>query len=199
MSQRFIFLLIFIGFTSCNSSGKLYNLPAITKKGNIQAVIEIPAGTNAKIEYRKEEQKFITEKENGKKRKIDFLPYPGNYGFIPSTFSNPEKGGDGDALDVLVISEALKTGTAIEIIPLGMLKLIDEGEEDYKIIGVPAQKSKQVIKADNFRDFSKNYPQIKLIIETWFRYYDKEDSLKILGWEDEKAAYMAIRKSQKTL
>ena len=43
---------------------------------------------------------FIIDKKNGEERIVQFLPYVGNYGYIPSTFSDPEEGGDGDALDV---------------------------------------------------------------------------------------------------
>lgn len=38
---------------------------------------------------------------------------------------------------VLFISEALSTGTNVEAIPIGMLKLLDKAEYDYKIICVP--------------------------------------------------------------
>ena len=106
----------------------------IDECGNFNAVIEIPAGTNKKIEFNNSTQAFEVDKNNGKDRVIQFLPYIGNYGYIPSTYSNPNQGGDGDALDVLVISESVKTGSIIEIIPIAVLKLLDEGEIDYKIL-----------------------------------------------------------------
>ena len=105
-------LLIFITAISCNRQTIDYSkLQAFSEQGNIQAVVEIPAGTNRKIEFDKEDHIFKTDQRNGKDRIINFLPYPGNYGFIPSTKSNVEKGGDGDALDVLILSERLETGT----------------------------------------------------------------------------------------
>ena len=81
------------------------NLPTYTEQG-INVVVEIPAGTNHKIEFDKKNKKFVVDQKNGKDRIIDFLPYPGNYGFIPSTYMDPAVGGDGDALDVLVIGES---------------------------------------------------------------------------------------------
>lgn len=183
-------------FTACKTSSDFYNITAFTETGHLHAVIEIPAGTNMKYEFRKEKNDFHISKRNGMGRKIDFLPYPGNYGFIPFTYSDPEKGGDGDALDVLVLCEALETGKILEVIPLGMLKLIDEGEEDYKIIAVPATKQQQIIKAENFKEFSQNYPEVKQILEIWFNSYDKKDNIKIKGWEDEKAVIAEIKKSQ---
>ena len=89
-------------------------LPTYTEQG-INVVVEIPAGTNHKIEYDKENKEFVVDQKNGKDRIIDFLPYPGNYGFIPSTYMDPAIGGDGDALDVLVIGESVPTGTVIPV------------------------------------------------------------------------------------
>ena len=119
-----------------------------------------------------------------------------NYGFIPATFSDPKKGGDGDALDILVLSESVGTGTVLEIIPIAMLKLIDNGEIDYKIIAIPADESKQIVKANSFVEFSKNYPIIKEIIELWFLNYNKDDIAKVEGWEDEKRAILEINKNK---
>ena len=76
-------------------------------------VVEIPAGTNHKIEYDPSTDSFENDKKDGKDRVISFLPYPGNYGFIPSTLMNKDRGGDGDALDILVIGESEPTGTVL--------------------------------------------------------------------------------------
>ncbi len=187
-------LLIFITAISCNRQTIDYSkLQAFSEQGNIQAVVEIPAGTNRKIEFDKEDHIFKTDQRNGKDRIINFLPYPGNYGFIPSTKSNVEKGGDGDALDVLILSERLETGTVIEIIPVGILKLIDNNEKDYKIIAVPLSTTEQIIKVTNFVELSSNYPEVKTIIESWFLNYDKEDPALIEGWEDETEALNYIK------
>ena len=125
------------------------------------------------------------------------MPYIGNYGYIPSTYSDPEKGGDGDALDVLVLSESLETGTIVEIIPIGVLKLIDDGEFDYKVIAIPSDSKTQIIKAKSFEEFSSKFPNIIEIIELWFLNYNKDDVANIEGWGDEKEAKKEIEKSIK--
>ncbi|MFD2434842.1 inorganic diphosphatase [Mesonia maritima] len=111
-----------------------YNLPTFSKNNALQAVVEIPAGTNHKIEYHPEEKKFEVDSTDGKPRIINFLPYFGNYGFVPSTFSDPKKGGDGDALDIFVLSETEPSGSVLEVIPIALVRLIDEGESDYKLL-----------------------------------------------------------------
>ena len=93
-------------------------LKTFSKNGFLQMVVEIPAGTNKKIEYDKNINEFFIDKIDGVDRVINFLPYPGNYGFIPSTKMDKERGGDGDALDILLISESINTETILEVIPL---------------------------------------------------------------------------------
>jgi inorganic pyrophosphatase len=193
---KLIICLLIISAFSCNKKVDYYHLPLFSADKNINAVIEIPAGTNKKFEFNNESKSFEIDKKNGHDRIINFLPYIGNYGFIPSTFSDPKKGGDGDALDILVLSESVETGTVMEIIPIAMLKLIDNGEIDYKIIAIPADESKQIVKANSFVEFSKNYPIIKEIIELWFLNYNKDDIAKVEGWEDEKRAILEINKNK---
>ena len=183
--------------TSCNSNIDYYNIPLYSENNRLQAVVEIPAGTNKKIEVNTETSAFEVDQKNGKDRVIDFLPYPGNYGFIPSTYSDPNTGGDGDALDVLIISESLPTGSVVEIEPLGMLKLIDEGEIDYKIIAVPAGASDGIISAKTFQEFESMYPEAKAIIELWFLNYNKDDRAEVNGWADEKEALSEIERNKK--
>lgn len=182
-------ILIIFGLcllSSCKSSIDYLQTDLKSEKGYYQAVVEIPAGTNSKIEYDKVARVFKPSLRDGKERKIDFLAYPANYGFIPSTFSDPEKGGDGDALDVMILSSTVPSGEVIEIIPIGMIKLIDAGEQDFKVIAIPADKKLRTISAETFKDFVKNYEPAKNIIESWFLNYDPADDTKIQGWADEK-------------
>ena len=115
---------------------------------------------------------IIRDIKNGKERVIDFLSYPGNYGFIPSTLMDEELGGDGDALDILVIAESLETGDTISVIPIGTLLLNDSGELDTKIIAVPADPKKQVIQATDYQTFTVKYNMAQRIVENWFLNYN---------------------------
>jgi len=194
--MRFLLFCI-AGFLlgSCSNKKDIYDTPTFSKNNILQAVVEIPAGTNKKIEYNTRSMLFEIDKKNGVDRIIDFLPYPGNYGFIPSTYSDPDKGGDADALDVLVIAENMPTGTIVEILPIGILKLIDNQELDYKIIAIPLRKELQVMDPKTFNDFNKRYPGAKEMIRMWFSNYDQKDSLYVEGWGNEKEALAEINKS----
>ena len=60
--------------------------------------------------------------------------YPGDYGFIPRTLFE-----DGDPMDILVmINEPTFPGCVIEARPIGMFKMIDNDEKDFKVLAVPA-------------------------------------------------------------
>ncbi len=193
-----IFLLIISTF-ACKQDNKptitmkdVKKLPLRGEKG-FNAIVEVPAGTNRKLEIQPDGQ-YVAELVDGKARVVNFLPYPGNYGFIPSTHMDEARGGDGDALDVIIIAETVPVGSIQEFIPIAVLKMIDEGENDTKIIGVPADPALRVIRATNFEQFMLEYDAAKRIIETWFVHYQGYGTVQVLGWEDEKSALAEIEK-----
>jgi len=190
-----IIFFISLTFSNINLIALNYSkLETYSTDKHLQMVVEIPAGTNKKIEYDYGKNIFLVDLVNQKERIIDFLSYPGNYGFIPSTLMNKENGGDGDALDVLLLSETLETGTLIDIIPIGMLVLEDSGENDSKIIAIPVKKDIQIIKASSYEEFCQNYIAIKNIIELWFLNYKGNSAIKFIRWEDEIAAKKEVDK-----
>lgn len=170
------------------------DIDTYSASNNLNMVIEIPAGTNKKIEYDYPSNTFKIDLIDNKERVIDFLPYPGNYGYVPSTNMNVDQGGDGDALDIILISQSIGTGTIIEVIPIGIILLSDSGENDSKIIAIPANKDLRVINADNYINFSNDYPAIKDIIKLFFLNYKKNNPVKFISWGDEKKAVEQITK-----
>lgn len=92
------------------------------------AVIEISKGSKMKYEL---------DKATGL-LKLDRIlhtstHYPANYGFIPLTYAD-----DDDPLDVLVIcSEEIVPLTLVKCYPIGVIKMIDSGRLDEKIIAIP--------------------------------------------------------------
>ena len=194
MKQAIPLLLFFLLLTACKQEKiKFETIPALTEKG-IHAVIEIPAGTNHKAEYNYDTGTFDVEIRKGKKRVVDFVPYVGNYGFIPSTYMDPAIGGDGDALDILVIAESVPTGTVMDVIPIATLQLIDDKEIDTKIIAVPTDPTLRVIKATDFMTFTLKYNAAQRIIQDWFLNYKGPSTTEMRGWKDEKHAMSEVKK-----
>ena len=90
--------------------------------------IEIPAGTKQKLEFNDETGEMEKDYKDGKERIIQFLPYPGNYGFIPETLA-----GDGDPIDVIDLDEAGERGDLKEVRIIGALDFEDKKEEDINL------------------------------------------------------------------
>ena len=98
------------------------------ENGTINVVVEIPAGSSHKIEW---DRKIGVMRLDRVEPKL--FAKPTNYGFIPQTLDE-----DGDELDVLLITDdPLPTGIVVEATVLGVMKFVDDGEVDDKIIAVP--------------------------------------------------------------
>lgn len=97
-----------------------------------------PQKFTAVIEISKNSQnKYELDKETGYMRLDRILytstHYPANYGFIPLTYAD-----DLDPLDVLVIcSKEINPMTLVDCYPIGVIKMIDNGRLDEKIIAIP--------------------------------------------------------------
>ena len=172
------------------------HLPTFSSEGYLQAVVEIPAGTNTKYEYNHDLLRFEPDIRDGKLRRIDFMSYPVNYGFIPSTLMDKARGGDGDPLDVLILAEHIPTGTVLAVQPIGLLKLQDLGEQDDKVLAIPVDTAKRILRAETWADFQREYSAIRHILECFFLYYDGLGTMLLQGWGDEREALEAVKKWQ---
>ncbi len=181
------------GTTSFNQPSDPYNV-ASTEGDALNVIVEIPAGTNHKIEFKPSTGFTNDTVVGGGARIINFLPYPGNYGFVPSTMMDKDRGGDGDALDVLVLSEAVPTGTLLTTIPIGALLLRDRGDIDTKIIAVPVDPELRVFDVEDFLTFALEHDGARAILETWFLNYKGAKQMELIRWEDENYAWREVRK-----
>jgi len=104
-------------------------------------------------------------------------------------------GGDGDALDALVLCSSLPTGTVIEVIPIAVFKLLDNGETDYKILAVPKDNTLRTIQAKTLENLNTKYPKVKEIVALWFLNYNSKDTAQNLGWGNEEEALLEVKKN----
>ena len=111
--------------------------------------------------------KLALEHKQGKPRIIKYLPYPFSYGFIPNTLLTKEKGGDGDPLDAIIIGNSLERGKVAPVKVIGILSLLDRGEQDDKIITISQDSPLYFI--NDITQLDKDFPGISLIIRTWFQ------------------------------
>jgi inorganic pyrophosphatase len=132
--------------------------------GTVNAVIDIPAGTNDKWETDPSSGHLYWELKNGAPRAVKFLGYPANYGMIPRT-----KGGDGDPLDVIVLGGMKRRGAVVAVKPIGVFYLEDNGKIDDKIIAVLTESFMGPL--NNIAELDGLYPGMLPILKTWFSNY----------------------------
>lgn len=95
---------------------------------DFMSVIEISKGSNMKYELDKETGVLCLDRVL-----YTATHYPANYGFIPKTL-----GDDHDPLDVLVLcTQPIQPMTLVRCYPIGVMKMLDCGMGDEKIIAMP--------------------------------------------------------------
>ncbi len=151
--------------------------------GVINTVIEIPEGSQLKVEWDRKSGLFKLDRVEP----VIFAK-PVNYGFIPQTLDE-----DGDELDTLVVChEPLPMGLVVEAKVIGILNFEDDGEMDHKVIAVPADDRHNGDSINSLDDLS---PQWKKQIEHHFSHYKdlkKPGSTKVLGFGNTEDAKKII-------
>ena len=168
----------------------LVKLPVQDEDGNIHVVIETPRGAKAKLKCEPEMGVFVLSKSL-----MTGLPYPRDWGFIPSTEAE-----DGDPVDALVIHEAATfPGLVIKCKPVGVLEIMQHNKNKKKqrndrVMAVPIQShAESGLRVD---DLSK---QVKEELERFFAATEEFQSkrLEFLGWHGPKRAMRLITDSTK--
>ncbi|CAH1794795.1 unnamed protein product [Owenia fusiformis] len=151
-------------------------------------VVEVPRWSNAKMEIATKE-KLNPIKQDVKKGKLRFVkncfPHHGyiwNYGAIPQTWEDPshtdthtKANGDNDPIDVCEIGTVVhKGGSVIQVKPLGILAMIDEGETDWKVIAIDVTDP-LAAKLNDIDDVEKEMPGFLAATVEWFRIYKMPD------------------------
>ena len=150
----------------------------------VYAVIEIPNGSRNKYEYDKDKEAFALDR-------VLYSPihYPAEYGIIPKTLWD-----DGDPMDILVVMEQPTfPGCVIETRIIGVMKMIDGGESDDKILGVPVNDPK----FKDVQDISDMPKPFLDEISHFFTEYKRleKKTTEVLGWENAEKAFEAVEHS----
>ena len=147
--------------------------PGDYKNNQINVVVEIPTGSNHKIEWDRKKACFMLDR-------IEPMAFakPCNYGFIPQTLDE-----DGDELDALIITDQpLTTGIYLSARVLGVMKFEDDGEVDDKIICVVEDDRNNGDAIKTLEDLPKRTIEQ---IEFHFNHYKdlkKPGTTKVLGF-----------------
>lgn len=155
--------------------------------GTVNVVVEIPAGSSHKVEWDRHNAVFKLDRVEPR-----IFAKPTNYGFIPQTLDE-----DGDELDVLLVTDdPLTTGLVVEAKVIGVMKFVDDGEVDDKIVAVPADDRNTGDAVQTLQDLPE---QLVKQIEFHFNNYKalkKPGSTKVEKWADIEEAKQVIRDAQ---
>lgn len=150
----------------------------------VNGVIEIPKGTRAKYELDKDSGLLKLDRVL-----YSSVYYPANYGFIPQSYCD-----DKDPLDILILSQ-------IDIVPLcivpaksiGVMRMLDNGEADDKIIAVAAGDPS----ISHINDISELPAHFISEIRNFFEDYKKLENKTVVveDFQDRQTAIEIIRES----
>jgi len=167
-------------YTLIGARSFLTGYPARLPNGNVNVVIEIPAGSTAKWEVDKSDGALRWEFKKGKPRIVEYLGYPGNYGMVPRTLLPKELGGDGDPLDVIVLGPAARRGAVVETRIVGVLRLLDDGEQDDKLLAVMSGTA--LAGVSDLDELERRFTGTTSIVETWFANYKGPGRMQSKGF-----------------
>ena len=154
--------------------------------GEINVIIEIPRGSNNKYEIDKETGMIALDRAN-----YSSAAYPVDYGFAPKTLWD-----DGDALDVIVLTTyPLHPGILVRVRPVAIMEMIDGGDSDDKVIGVPVD-DKRWESVNDLGDLNKHtLKEIQHFFETYKKLKGKGDTVEVKGFKGAAEAKAAVERA----
>lgn len=166
----------------------------------ITAGSKVPDELNVIIEIRRgEKNKYEVDKATGRlmldRVNVTMLGYPADYGYVPNTLCE-----DGDPLDaLLIIDESVPHGVVVPSRPIGVLRMVDDGEGDEKLICVPVN---DVTKShiQDLADLGSEFPKIIEHFYTHYKDWKKNwagSPVSFNGWGDAAAAKDVVIESVK--
>jgi len=117
--------------------------------------------------------------------------FPFDYGFVPQTLWE-----DGDALDVVILTTyPLVPGILVRVRPVALMKMIDSGEGDDKVIAVPVDDPRW----KEVKDVKDVNPHTLKEIEHFYSTYKKlqNKEVSVNGFEGKDSAEAAFEKGRK--
>lgn len=149
-------------------------------------MVEVPRGSSNKYEYDEDLGVFILDRAL-----YGSVFYPTEYGFIPGAWSEE----DHDPLDIMVLSTFTTfPGCLLKTRPIGLLRMVDSGEVDNKIIAASSSDPR----FKGVKDFSDLSLHFKREITNFWETYaslQPEKEIKIEGWSGVEKAHKVIDKA----
>lgn len=152
----------------------------------VNCIIEINKGSKNKYEIDKETGMIALDRVAHTAQ-----DFPFDYGFVPQTLWH-----DGDALDVVLLTTyPLLPGILVEVRPVALMKMVDSGDQDDKLIAVPASDPR-FAEVKDVGDINKHtLKEIEHFYSTYKKLQNKEVSVN--GFEGVSSAKAAVEEGLK--
>jgi inorganic pyrophosphatase len=148
----------------------------------VPAIIEVPKGSKVKYELDKQSGLIMVDRIL-----FSSVHYPANYGFIPQTYC-----ADCDPLDILVLGqEAVAPLSIMRAKPIGVMKMVDQGQADDKIVAVHADDPEY----SHYQSIDDLPPHRLAEVKRFFEDYKalEKKSVVVEKFQNEKAAFDVVR------
>ena len=169
-------------------SNYFHDIPLKGKEdfSEINAIMEIPKGSSMKYEF--DHKTWAIWVDRGLKTPLN---YNFNYGDLPQTWNE----GDNDPLDVIILcSQALPVWVVVPCRVVWWLKMIDSGEDDYKVVAVADDKYYSHVESCD--DVSPK--ELEDIEYFMLHYKDLEwKKVELNGWDTKKNAMQRLDECHK--
>ena len=152
----------------------------------INMIVEINKGSKNKYEIDKETGLIALDRVAHTAQ-----DFPFDYGFVPKTYWH-----DGDALDVILLTTyPLLPGILVKVRPVALLNMVDGGDNDNKIVGVPMDDPR----FSDVKDIKDINPHTLKEIEHFYSTYKKLQNkvVEVNGFGDAAAAKAAVSEGLK--
>jgi inorganic pyrophosphatase len=149
-------------------------------------IIEIPKNCRAKYELDKDSGLLKLDRVL-----YSSINYPANYGFIPQTYCD-----DNDPLDIMVLSQIeIVPMCLVEAKPIGVMRMIDQGEMDDKIIAVALND----MSVNHFNDVSDLPEHWIKELRSFFEDYKKLENKEVVveEFQGKETAHEVIEQSRR--
>lgn len=158
--------------------------PGSDVPNSVNAIIEISNGSKGKYELDKDTGLLLLDRVLSSS-----VVYPANYGFIPQTYCD-----DKDPLDILVIcSVDIIPMTLVDAKIIGVMHMVDGGEQDDKLIAV----AKNDPTYNYINDVEQLAPHVMKEIVQFFESYKALEKKEVIvqGVENREKAQQVLLES----
>ena len=175
--------------SKCTMSMNLWHEVSCGKNApdSVNVIIEIQKGSKNKYEIDKETG--LIKLDRAMKTSQD---YPFDYGFVPQSLWE-----DNDPLDIVLLTTSpLVPGILVEARPIAVMRVMDCGEGDDKIIAVP-KSDPRFDEIEDLKDINKHtLKEIQHFFET-YKTIDDGKEVIVQGIEGKAAAVATVAKGLK--